>query len=113
MARVNGASFQRVLTTYALERLLCRLSRSPHKERFVLEGAMLHAAWLRAASGEVTDRPLHAPHPGRTSRAARGPAAGSRPRPCTPAVTVSGKPGDNATPYQEQQVRRAVEKVGE
>ena len=29
------------------------------------------------------------------------------------AVTVSGKPGDDAKPTQEQQVRRAVEEVGE
>jgi len=28
------------------------------------------------------------------------------------AVTVSGKPGDDAKPYQEQQIRRAVEEVG-
>ena len=27
------------------------------------------------------------------------------------AVTVSGKPGDDAKPYQEQQVGRAVEEV--
>ena len=39
------ASFQRVLTRYALERLLFRLSVSPHKESFVLKGAMLCAAW--------------------------------------------------------------------
>lgn len=46
VARANRASFERVLTRYALERLLFRLSVSPHKERFVLKGAMFHAAWL-------------------------------------------------------------------
>ena len=46
VARANRASFERVLTRYALERLLFRLSESPHKERFVLKGAMLYAAWL-------------------------------------------------------------------
>ncbi|MCY4187624.1 MAG: nucleotidyl transferase AbiEii/AbiGii toxin family protein, partial [Bryobacterales bacterium] len=46
VARTNRASFERVLTRYALERLLFRLSASPHKERFVLKGAMLYAAWL-------------------------------------------------------------------
>ncbi len=46
IARENRASFQRVMTRYALERLLFRLSESPHKERFVLKGAVLYAAWL-------------------------------------------------------------------
>ncbi len=46
LARANRVSFERVLTRYALERLLFRLSESPHKERFVLKGAMLYAAWL-------------------------------------------------------------------
>ena len=46
VARANRGSFERVLTRYALERLLFRLSESPHKERFVLKGAMLYAAWL-------------------------------------------------------------------
>ena len=27
------------------------------------------------------------------------------------AVTLSGKPGDDAKPYQEKQVRRAIEEV--
>jgi hypothetical protein len=34
-----------VLIRYALERLLHRLGRSRHKDRFVLKGAMLFAAW--------------------------------------------------------------------
>ena len=46
VARANRASFERMLTRYALERLLFRLSVSPHRERFVLKGAMLYAAWL-------------------------------------------------------------------
>ena len=46
LAREQQASFQRVLTRYALERFLFRLSVSPHKELFVLKGAMLYAAWL-------------------------------------------------------------------
>lgn len=46
VARENQASFQRMLTRYALERLLFRLSVSPHKDRFILKGAMLYAAWL-------------------------------------------------------------------
>ncbi len=46
LARKQQVDFQRVLTRYALERLLFRLSVSPHKNLFVLKGAMLYAAWL-------------------------------------------------------------------
>ena len=46
LAREQQADFQRVLTRYALERLLFRLSVSPHKNLFVLKGAMLYVAWL-------------------------------------------------------------------
>ena len=46
IARAKQANFQRILTRYALERLLFRLSVSPHNDRFVLKGAMLYAAWL-------------------------------------------------------------------
>lgn len=35
-----------VLTRYAVERFLYRLSRSPHVDRFVLKGALLMLAWL-------------------------------------------------------------------
>lgn len=35
-----------ILTRYAAERLLYRLSRSRHADRFVLKGAMLLVAWL-------------------------------------------------------------------
>ncbi len=45
-ARKQQTSFQRVLIRYALERFLFRLSVSPHKEHFVLKGAMLYASWL-------------------------------------------------------------------
>jgi Nucleotidyl transferase AbiEii toxin, Type IV TA system len=34
-----------VLTRYAIERLLYRLSISQHRDRFVLKGAMLMASW--------------------------------------------------------------------
>ena len=44
-ARVEQTDFQILLTRYALERLLYRLSVSDHRERFVLKGAMLFAIW--------------------------------------------------------------------
>lgn len=45
-ARAEGADFQNLLTRYALERLLYRLSVSEFRNRFVLKGAMLFAAWV-------------------------------------------------------------------
>ncbi|MGC1300914.1 MAG: nucleotidyl transferase AbiEii/AbiGii toxin family protein [Caulobacteraceae bacterium] len=44
-ARDTQQDFQRVLVRYGIERLLYRLSQSPQRERFVLKGAMLFAAW--------------------------------------------------------------------
>jgi len=40
-ARAERSDFQILLTRYALERLLYRLSVSAHRERFILKGAML------------------------------------------------------------------------
>jgi hypothetical protein len=37
--------FQRVLVQYGLERLLYRISRSEHRDRFVLKGALLFSIW--------------------------------------------------------------------
>jgi predicted nucleotidyltransferase component of viral defense system len=45
-AKASGQSFDLVLTRFALERLLFRLSRSPHAGRFVLKGAMLMMSWF-------------------------------------------------------------------
>jgi hypothetical protein len=38
--------FELLLTRYVLERLLYRLVQTPHKDRFVLKGAMLMTAWF-------------------------------------------------------------------
>lgn len=45
-ARSLGVDANLVLTRFATERLLYRLSRSPHAERFVLKGALLMLVWL-------------------------------------------------------------------
>jgi Nucleotidyl transferase AbiEii toxin, Type IV TA system len=45
-ARTERADFQILLTRYALERLLYRLSVSPHRDRFILKGAMLFVTWV-------------------------------------------------------------------
>lgn len=46
LARATGKDFQLVLTNYALERLLYRLSVSKHNKRFILKGALLFTVWL-------------------------------------------------------------------
>jgi predicted nucleotidyltransferase component of viral defense system len=45
LSRKTGEDFQLLLTRYAVERLLYRLSRSSHGNRFLLKGAMLFAFW--------------------------------------------------------------------
>lgn len=45
LSRQTGEDFQLLLTRYAIERLLYRLSCSPHGSRFLLKGAMLFALW--------------------------------------------------------------------
>jgi predicted nucleotidyltransferase component of viral defense system len=45
LARDRGEDFGLVLTRYALERLMYRLSVSEHREQFILKGAMLFALW--------------------------------------------------------------------
>ncbi len=46
LAHANGQPLELLLTRYALERLLHRLSLSPHRDRFVLKGAMLLVTWF-------------------------------------------------------------------
>jgi predicted nucleotidyltransferase component of viral defense system len=46
LAHARGQPMELLLTRYALERLLHRLSLSPHRDRFVLKGAMLLATWF-------------------------------------------------------------------
>src|SRR5437899_1840551 len=45
LSRKTGEDFQLLLTRYAVERFLARLSRSAHASRFLLKGAMLFALW--------------------------------------------------------------------
>jgi predicted nucleotidyltransferase component of viral defense system len=46
LAHARGQPMELLLTRYALERLLHRLSLSAHRERFVLKGAMLLVTWF-------------------------------------------------------------------
>lgn len=52
LAHVQGEDFQAVLTTYALERLLYRLSCSVYQKQFILKGAILFRLWA-----DVPERP--------------------------------------------------------
>lgn len=45
VAKKKGDAFDLILARYALERLLYRLSASPHGERFLLKGALLFSVW--------------------------------------------------------------------
>ncbi len=44
-AKRTGRPFNELLQYYAMERLLYRLSLSPHADKFVLKGALLFTAW--------------------------------------------------------------------
>jgi predicted nucleotidyltransferase component of viral defense system len=45
LAKQRGDDFQILLTRYAVERLLYRLSQSPHSSQFLLKGATLFTLW--------------------------------------------------------------------
>lgn len=45
LARERREDFQLILTRYAVERLLYRLSRSGYRDQFLLKGAMLFLVW--------------------------------------------------------------------
>lgn len=46
VAREKNTDYQFIQRRYAIERLLHRLSLSPHRDQFILKGAMLFTAWL-------------------------------------------------------------------
>ena len=46
LAKECNENFQQILVRYALERLLYRLARSQHADRFVLKGALLFRLWF-------------------------------------------------------------------
>lgn len=57
-AREIGADPNLVLTRYAVERFLYRLSKSPHADRFVLKGALLMLVWLGESLRPTSDADL-------------------------------------------------------
>jgi hypothetical protein len=57
-AREIGVDPNLVLTRFAVERFLYRLSRSPHAERFVLKGALPMLVWLGERLRPTSDADL-------------------------------------------------------
>lgn len=47
LSKERNQPFQLLLTRYALERLLYRLSQTKYRDRFVLKGAMLLTTWIK------------------------------------------------------------------
>jgi predicted nucleotidyltransferase component of viral defense system len=58
LARQMGQPFDVLLTRFVHERLLYRLRRSPHADRFVLKGAMLLTTWLPETARGTRDLDL-------------------------------------------------------
>lgn len=54
----RGEDFQLTLIYYGLERLMYRLSRSPHRDLFVLKGAMLFSVWSETPHRATRDLDL-------------------------------------------------------
>lgn len=57
-AQVHGDNFQRVLTRYAIERLLYRISATAATDHYMLKGAMLFATWPAHALRPTVDLDL-------------------------------------------------------
>jgi Nucleotidyl transferase AbiEii toxin, Type IV TA system len=65
-AKQRGDDYQRILTRYAIERLLFRIGHTEAVERFVLKGAMLFATWpahVYRSTGDVDLLGYGAPDP--------------------------------------------------
>ncbi len=58
ISKEKGQNFDLVLTHYAIERLLYRLTQSSYADRFVLKGAMLLTAWFDEPSRGTRDLDL-------------------------------------------------------
>lgn len=58
LSKSQSEDFQVVLTRYAIERILYRLSMSPHESQFVLKGATLFSLWASAPHRATRDLDL-------------------------------------------------------
>lgn len=57
-ADASGEAFDLILTRYALERLLYRLSKSKYADEFLLKGALLFSLWFNHAHRPTRDADL-------------------------------------------------------
>jgi hypothetical protein len=57
-ARAEGQDYNRILTRYALERLLYRVSVSPYADQFLLKGALLFDLWFGLVPRPTRDADL-------------------------------------------------------
>src|SRR5260370_38598284 len=74
LARAQREDFQELLSRYARERLLYRLSISQHRDDFILKGALLFSYWTGAPHRPTRDLDLlghGAPDIGLTENAIR------------------------------------------
>jgi len=62
-AEAEGRPFAEVLDLYGIERLLHRLGRSEHRDRFILKGALLIRHWLGSDTRPTRDIDLMGPSP--------------------------------------------------
>ncbi len=58
LAKQRGDDYSLLLNRFALERLLARVSLSPHAERFLLKGALLFALWYDTPHRPTKDADL-------------------------------------------------------
>jgi hypothetical protein len=58
LAKQRGDDYNLLLNRFALERLLARLSTSPHADRFLLKGALLFALWYDTPHRPTRDADL-------------------------------------------------------
>ncbi len=58
LAKQRGDDYSLLLNRFALERLLARISMSPHADRFLLKGALLFALWYDTPHRPTRDADL-------------------------------------------------------
>jgi predicted nucleotidyltransferase component of viral defense system len=54
-AKESSRPFNELLQYFAIERFIYRLSKSPHKDQFILKGALMFSAWCGPASRPTMD----------------------------------------------------------
>lgn len=61
LAKKEGRVYQELLIRHGLERFLHRLSQTPHRDRFILKGALLLEAWTGLSGRPTSDIDLLGP----------------------------------------------------